>query len=88
MIKKWLAAVEIAQLINRTDRAIRWRAEKEHWTSRNEKTNGGERRSYQVSSLPEDVQAAYAASIKTTLEGLQNLLKPASEYQKKVNIPR
>jgi hypothetical protein len=88
MISKWLSASEIAQFINRTDRAIRWRAEKEHWVSRNQKWNGGTRLIYQLAALPEDIQTAYAASLKLSFEELQSQLKPSAKHEKKIDIPR
>ncbi|MDR2098214.1 MAG: Mu transposase C-terminal domain-containing protein [Spirochaetaceae bacterium] len=88
MISKWLSAGEIAQFINRTDRAIRWRAEREHWVSRLEKANGGTRRIYHVAALPEDIQTAYAASLKVSLSELQTQLKPVSRPEAKGKIVR
>jgi hypothetical protein len=67
---------------------VRKRAALEHWLSRNERANGGIRRIYQVAALPEDIQIAYAASLKLPLQELQNQLKPLSKHEKKIDIPR
>jgi hypothetical protein len=84
MIGRWLSAVEIAEIMNISIRWSKKRAISEHWPSRNEKANGGTRRIYQVAALPEDIQTAYAESLKLGLTGLQSQLKPASKHEKKV----
>ncbi|MDR3302074.1 MAG: Mu transposase C-terminal domain-containing protein [Spirochaetaceae bacterium] len=88
MISKWLSASEIAEFLSATVRWIQKRSVTEHWTSRNEKANGGIRKTYQIAALPEDVQTAYAASLKLSLADLQSQLKPPAGHQKKINIPR
>ena len=88
MINKFLSASEIARLLCTSIRWIQKRAVNERWTSRTERAKGGERRLYQTSALPEDIQAAYAASLKLSLQELQSRLQPASIHEKKINIPR
>jgi hypothetical protein len=70
MIGRWLSASEIAKLVNIAVRSVQRRSVNEHWVSRNEKANGGIRRIYQVAALPEDIQTAYAASLKLGLTEL------------------
>jgi hypothetical protein len=84
MIGKWLSASEISAFTASDKRVINRRAVNEHWVSRNEKANGGIRRIYQVAALPEDIQTAYAESLKLSLTELQSQLKPASKHEKKV----
>jgi transposase InsO family protein len=88
VIGKWLSAGEIAEFKGITIRGVRKRATEEHWPSRGEQGNGGPRRVYQVAALPEDIQAAYAASLKVSLSELRNRLKPISTHEKKIDIPR
>jgi hypothetical protein len=77
MINKWLTASEIASFTTVDKRVINRRAVKEQWVLRKEKANGGIRHIYQLSSLPEDIQAAYAVDLNLTIEALQGELKPA-----------
>jgi hypothetical protein len=88
MISRWLSAGEIAGIISITKRGVITRASREHWPSRNEKANGGIRRVYQVCALPEDIQSAYAGSLKLSLTELQSGIKPPSKHEKKMDIPR
>jgi putative transposase len=89
MIDKWLTANEIAELLSITKRPINIRANRENWPYRTHAVRGGKERRYPLAKLPADIQTAYAASIQTTLEDLQNRLKPASKPEKKaVIIPR
>jgi transposase InsO family protein len=88
MTDKWLTLNEIAILINRTKVRIVQRAQKESWPFRSYAVRGGKERRYHLLNLPEDIQTAYAASIKLSLTDLQNQLKPASKPDKKINIPR
>jgi hypothetical protein len=74
MISKWLSAGEIAGLISITKQSVFNRASKERCPFRDERWNGGLRRLYQVETLPEDVQIAYAASLKLSLQRLQSQL--------------
>ena len=87
MIDKWLTANEIAKLLSREKCTIIRRAKKENWTYKAYTGRGGKKRHYQLTNLPEDVQLAYAASIKLSLSDLQNQLKPALKPDKKINIP-
>ncbi|QEJ99488.1 Mu transposase C-terminal domain-containing protein [Treponema phagedenis] len=86
MVKKWLSAVEIANIIGITKRGVNKRARTEQWQSRSIKANGGMCQVFQLEFLPDDVQQAYAASLKMDLHALKTALKPASEAEKKVNI--
>jgi hypothetical protein len=86
MIDKWLTANDMALLLSREPRTILWRAKKEAWSYRSYTVRGGKERRYHLKDLPEDIQAAYAASIQTSLEDLQNQLKPAPKAVIKVNI--
>jgi hypothetical protein len=89
MIDKWLTSNEIAQLLSlKKPRPIQVRAKKEAWPYRSYAVRGGKERRYHLANLPEDVQTAYAASIKTSLEDLWNQLKPALKTEKKIDIPR
>ncbi|GHV93222.1 hypothetical protein AGMMS50268_37250 [Spirochaetia bacterium] len=87
-MEKWLTHNEIAQLVSRSKGWIIQRAKNECWPYRSYAARGGKERRYHLANLPEDIQTAYAASIKTTLEDLQNQLKPASKVEKKIDIPR
>jgi hypothetical protein len=84
MISKWLTVQEIAGILHISDRWVCKRGVKENWRSRNEKGNGGIHKIYQVTSLPEDVQTAYAASLALPLQELQNQLAPKEQHTKKV----
>ncbi|MDR0584594.1 MAG: hypothetical protein LBG57_09645 [Treponema sp.] len=88
MIDKWLTANEIVQLLSRRKCTIIRRAQRESWPYRSYAVRGGKERRYRLADLPEYVQAAYAASIKTSLEELQARLKPAVKPGKKIDIPR
>jgi transposase InsO family protein/transposase len=88
MIDKWLTLNEIARLISRTKGPIIRRAQLEGWPYRSYTVRGGKERRYHLANLPEDIQTAYAASIKTSLEELRSRLKPASKPDKKIDIPR
>jgi hypothetical protein len=88
MTDKWLTANEIAQLMSIDPRsANRW-AQRKGWPYRSYTVRGGKERRYHLANLPEEIQAAYAASIQMSLEDLQNRLKPASKPDKKIDIPR
>ena len=76
MIEKWLSASAIAKLLGLTTRAVRIRAARESWPYRTLPGNGGKHPHYHISDLPEDVQLAYAVSLGTSFEALQNELKP------------
>jgi putative transposase len=79
MIEKWLSASSIAQLLGKNKRVINRRAKDESWSYRTFEGNGGPHPRYHIADLPEDVQRAYAASLKTSLEALQTELKPPSK---------
>ncbi|MDR0731639.1 MAG: DDE-type integrase/transposase/recombinase [Treponema sp.] len=76
MIDKWLTLNEIAGLLSRTKGPIIRRAKLEGWPYRSYVARGGKERRYHLATLPEDVQAAYAASIKTSLDDLKALISP------------
>ncbi|MDR0584545.1 MAG: hypothetical protein LBG57_09400, partial [Treponema sp.] len=88
MIDKWLTVKEIAKLLSRHKSNIIRRAQREDWPYRSYAVRGGPERRYHLATLPEDIQIAYAASIKTSLEELRARLKPASKPGKKIDIPR
>jgi hypothetical protein len=77
MMEKWLSAGSIAKLLGQVNRTIQLRAARESWPYRTFRGNGGEHPRYHIKDLPEDIQAAYAASLNTTIEALQGELKPA-----------
>lgn len=86
MVKRWISAEEIALVMGITKRGINKRAKAEGWTGRKLQARGGSYSVYFVSTLPDDVQRAYAASLKMDLQALQTALKPASDAEKKVLI--
>ena len=92
MIDKWLTLEEIAQILSKikpiTKSSVRKRAKKDDWSYRCHSVRGGKERRYHLKHLPEDIQIAYAASIKVSLADLQSQLKPSSNSEKKINIPR
>jgi putative transposase len=79
MTDKWLTAKEIAYLLIKKPNSINVRAKREGWPYRSYATRGGQERRYNLARLPEDVQAAYAASIGSTLAELTSQLYPVSE---------
>jgi len=87
MMDKWLSASSIAQLLGLTNRAVRFRAAGESWPYRTMQGNGGKHPRYHIADLPEYVQLAYAASLKTSLKELQDQLKPTPKPSQKVVIP-
>ena len=87
MIAKYLTSNDIAQLLSVGKRGVNKRALQEKWQSQKFTVRGGQERRYLLLTLPEDVQTAYAVSIKTSFEELQKELKPFSLPQKKGNIP-
>jgi transposase len=88
MIDKWLTANEIALLLSTTGRNVRRWAKERYWPYRSFTVRGGKERRYHLANLPEEIQAAYAAGIKTSLEDLRDQLKPALKSEKKIAIPR
>jgi transposase InsO family protein len=87
MINKWLTIKEIAGLLARTKTRIVQRAQKEDWAYRSYPVRGGMERRYQLITLPEDIQIAYAASIGIGLTDLRKELSPLTLPQKKIHIP-
>lgn len=86
MVKRWISAIEIANILGIAKRSVNRRARNEQWRNRSIKANGGMCQVFQLEFLPDDVQRAYAASLKMDLQALQTALKPASEAEKKVTI--
>ena len=86
MVKRWISAVEIANVLGITKRGVNKRARNERWQNRSIKANGGMTQVFQLEFLPDDVQQAYAASLSMDLQALKTALKPASEAEKKVLI--
>jgi putative transposase len=88
MTDKWLTDKEIAKLLGKSRRLINEKANINNWPYRSYAVRGGRERRYCLANLPEDVQTAYAASIKLSLDDLQKQLKPDSKPDKKFDIPR
>jgi putative transposase len=86
MVDKWLTAGEIAGVLSIKKRPLNVRAKREGWPYRAYAVRGGQERRYPLAKLPEDIQAAYAASIKTGLEELRRQLQPVSKPEKKIDI--
>jgi len=87
LTNKWLTLNDIAELISLDKSTVIRKAQKESWPYRTYAVRGGKERRYHLLNLPEDVQAAYAASIKVSLTDLQRQLKPDLFPDKKVIIP-
>jgi hypothetical protein len=85
-MKLWLTVSEIARILNIQPVSVRRKAAREGWERRVFDGRGGKEYRYRLDGLPEDVQAAYAASLNTTIEALQGELKPPSKAPVKVNI--
>ena len=86
MVKRWISAEEIALVMGITKRGINKRAKTEGWSGRKLQARGGSYSVYFVSTLPDDIQRAYAASLSMDLQALKTALKPASDAEKKVLI--
>ena len=86
MVKRWISAVEIANVLGITKRGVNKRARNEQWQNRSIKANGGMTQVFQLEFLPDDIQQAYAASLSMDLQALKTALKPASDAGKKVLI--
>ena len=86
MVKRWISAIEIANILGIAKRSVNRRARNEQWRNRSIKANGGMCQVFQLEFLPDDVQQAYAASLSMDLHALKTALKPASEAEKKVTI--
>jgi hypothetical protein len=84
MISKRLSASEIAKILSITVRSAQRRANKESWKRCLCNGNGRQRYRYRLADLPADVQAACAASLKLSLDELQQQIKPASKPDLKV----
>lgn len=87
-MEKWLTPDDIATLFSTTSRSIRRRANRELWPRRKQSVQGGKQYRYRLADLPEDVQAAYVASLQTSLEALRAELAPAEKAEKKASVPR
>ena len=79
MVKRWISAVEIANVLGITKRGVNKRARNEQWQNRSIKANGGMTQVFQLEFLPDDIQTAYAASLSMDLQALKTALKPTSE---------
>ena len=86
MVKRWISSEEIALVMGITKRGINKRAKTEGWSGRKLQARGGSYSVYFVSTLPDDIQRAYAASLSMDLQALKTALKPTSEAEKKVLI--
>jgi putative transposase len=86
MNDKYLSIKEIAELLSRTRGPVLRRAKLENWPYRSYPVKGGKERRYRIADLPEDVQAAYAESVKDSFSGLLDGLKDSFIPPKKVVI--
>jgi transposase InsO family protein len=86
MISKWLTAQVIAGILGKDKRIVNRMAVDGKWHFRNETGRGGTHKIFKVAALPEDIQAAYSASLGLTLEDMRKQLNPSSGHRKKVNI--
>jgi putative transposase len=87
MTNKWLTLNDIAELLSLTKGPVIRRANIENWPYQSYSIRGGKERRYHLLNLPENVQAAYAASIKVSLADLQSELKQGLYPEKKAHIP-
>ncbi|MDR3019877.1 MAG: Mu transposase C-terminal domain-containing protein [Treponema sp.] len=89
MTNKRLTENEIAKLLSISKRGVNKRAKNDkNWPSPCIcTTRGGKANSYEIKKLPEDVQAAYAASIGIGLTDLRKELSSLLLPQKKIHIP-
>jgi hypothetical protein len=76
-MEHWLTVLEVAKILNIRPVSIRRKAAREGWEKRMFDGRGGKEYRYRLDSLPEDIQAAYAADLNLTIEALQGELKPA-----------
>ena len=88
MINRWLNANEIAELLRTTGRTVRRLAEEGRWDVREFTVRGGKEKRFNISSMSEKIQMAYAASIKISFPELQKELEPGLIFNKKVVINR
>ena len=86
MVKRWISSEEIANILGIAKRSVNRRAKTEGWTGRKLQARGGSYSVYFVSTLPDDIQRAYAASLSMDLQALKTALKPTSDAEKKVLI--
>jgi hypothetical protein len=82
-VKIWLSASEIATIIHKTRVRVNQLATDQHWTRRAEQGNGGRRFVYDMRTLPEDIQAAYAMRLSLSLEALQGGFEKRKEKPSK-----
>ena len=69
MVKRWISSEEIANILGIAKRSVNRRAKTEGWTGRKLQARGGSYSVYFVSTLPDDIQRAYAASLSMDLQG-------------------
>jgi transposase InsO family protein len=77
MTDKWLTINDIASLMNLKKDSVRKWAQRKSWPYRSYTTRGGKGRRYHLATLPEKVQAAYAAGAGISLGQLKAELCPA-----------
>jgi hypothetical protein len=82
----WLSDKELSEVLRITRQGVNLKAKRGKWHRRAFSVNGGTEYRYHVKDLPEDIQAAYAASLQMPLEALQNELKPPPKAPVKVTI--
>jgi hypothetical protein len=66
-MKQWPSASELAEITGITTRGVRKRSAREGWERHVFEGRGGKEYRYRLDGLPEDVRAAYAASLNTTI---------------------
>jgi hypothetical protein len=85
-MKVWLSLKEISEILGMKKQSADGRAKKEKWSRHSEYGNGGKRYVYDIHTLPEYIQIAYAASLNMPLEALKAELKPLPKAEVKVSI--
>jgi hypothetical protein len=86
MIEKWLSSNDIAKLLAIDPRSANRIAKRKGWPYRSYAVRGGQERRFHIKDLPEDIQAAYAASVNMPLEAIKAELKPLPKAEVKVTI--
>jgi hypothetical protein len=85
-MQRWLTIGKIALLLRVSKSTIIRRAHREHWAYRSYPVRGGQERRFHIKDLPEDIQIAYAKSLKLDLEALQRELKPPLKVDSKAKL--
>jgi hypothetical protein len=85
-MKVWFSDKELSEVLGITRQGVNQKAKRGKWHRRAFSANGGPEYRYHLKDLPEDIQAAYAASLQVPFEALQNQLKPPPKAPVKVTI--